>query len=229
MSGWIKLHRSLLKWEWYDDINVSRLFITLLLHANYEPSTWRGFKIMPGQIVTGLYRLSEQSGLTVQQIRTALNKLKSTNEITIKPTNKYSIISIANWCEYQSLDDEVTNNPTNEQQTNNKQSTTSKELKEVKEDIKGQLNLIEEPKVKKSTRGTRIPADWEPNEKNIEFATSKGFMNGAIQLIAEGFKDHWIAATGKGSTARDWDAKWRTWVNNKIKWDGPPKAGRDKF
>ena len=38
-EGFILLHRSMLRWEWYGDGNTARLFIHLLLTVNYRPST----------------------------------------------------------------------------------------------------------------------------------------------------------------------------------------------
>ena len=34
-GGFILLHRSILRWEWYGDLNTARLFIHLLLTVNY--------------------------------------------------------------------------------------------------------------------------------------------------------------------------------------------------
>lgn len=45
MSGWIKLHRKLLDWEWYSDTNCRLLFIHCLLKANFEDTKWRGVDI----------------------------------------------------------------------------------------------------------------------------------------------------------------------------------------
>jgi hypothetical protein len=36
MSGWIKIHRSILEWEWYEDTNTFRLFMHLILKANHK-------------------------------------------------------------------------------------------------------------------------------------------------------------------------------------------------
>jgi len=121
-DGWIKLHRKLTEWEWFDDHNTFRLFIYLLLTTNHKPKQWKGATIKTGSKLTGINSLSEHTGLSVQQIRTSLKKLKETKEITIVPTNKYSIITITNWKKYQT--DGKT--PTNNQQTNNNQSTTNK-------------------------------------------------------------------------------------------------------
>ena len=139
LLGWIKLHRQILDWEWYSDINCSRLFIHLLLTANAKDKTWKGTDIKRGQLVTSLQNLSTETGLTLQQLRTAIKKLESTNEITIKSTSKYTVVTIVNYEDYQDfgvdtnkVDNTHFNNPaTNEQQTNNKQITTTKESKKV--------------------------------------------------------------------------------------------------
>jgi hypothetical protein len=127
-TGWIKLHRSILDWEWYDDTNAVRLFLHLLLTVNYEPKNWRGIAINSGQIITSHENLGKQCGLGVQQIRTAINKLKSTGELTSQSTNNYTLITITNWQKYQD-DNKPDNNPiTDEQQTDNKRITTTKEV-----------------------------------------------------------------------------------------------------
>lgn len=139
MSGWVRLYRSIDEWEWSSNPNVLCVFIRLLVLASFEPRQWNGLGIEKGQVVISLENLAKKVGLSVQQTRTALNKLKSTNEITSQSTNKYSVITIVNYGKYQGIEEENNkqdnkqpNNPiTNEQQTNNKQITTSKECKEL--------------------------------------------------------------------------------------------------
>ena len=135
MEGWIKIHRKILDWEWYQDKYVFSVFIHLLLTANYENKRWQGIEVKQGQIITsvqslliGLNKNPKNPQITTQNIRTALTKLKSTNEITIKTTSKYTIITINKYKDYQ----EVTNKVTNNQQTTNKQLTTTKEYKNIK-------------------------------------------------------------------------------------------------
>lgn len=140
-KSFIKLHRRMLKWEWYDDINTKVLFIHLLLIANWEDKKWKGIVIKRGQVVVGRKKLSEETGLTEQQIRTSLNKLISTNEITSKTTNKYTLLTIEKYDIYQQKEEKnnTQNNQqlnqqiTNNQPTNNQQITTTKEYKENKE------------------------------------------------------------------------------------------------
>ena len=137
MAGFFKIDRRILEWEWYSDINVRLLWYHLLAIVNYKDLKWRGKVIRKGQLVTSYENLSVGSGLSVQQTRTALEKLKSTGEILINPTNKYTIITICKWGFYQNGEgvEQQSNNIqiTNEQQSNNIQITTSKESKEYKE------------------------------------------------------------------------------------------------
>ena len=144
MDGWIKLHRKLTEWEWYSDINVKTLFIHLLLTANHKDQKWKGIEIKRGQKLTSIEHLSKEIGLTYQQTRTAINKLKITGEITSKSTNKYSLISIEKYNDYQINveinNKQITSNLTNNQQSNNtqinNQVTTNKNDKNIKNEKK---------------------------------------------------------------------------------------------
>jgi len=57
-------------------------------------------------------------------VRTALTKLKSTNELTIISTSSFSVIQLNNWDKYQM---EVTSTKSNERPTKDQQSTTGEE------------------------------------------------------------------------------------------------------
>lgn len=137
MSGYIKLYRSLLDWEWYSDLNVCRLFLYCLLRANHKTEKWQGIVINAGQFVTSYENLSIETGLSVRQIRTALNKLKTTGELTNKTTSRYSMITIKNWDLYQANDKQNDKQATNKRQANDKQATTNNNEKNEK-------NIIEE-------------------------------------------------------------------------------------
>lgn len=100
-KGYIRLHRSMLNWEWYNDINVKVLFLHCLLRANYEEKEWHGISIPKGSFVTSYSSLSFETGLTYRQVRFALDKLKLTGEVAHKGQSQYSIITVKNWNEYQ--------------------------------------------------------------------------------------------------------------------------------
>jgi biotin operon repressor len=95
------------------------------LKANHQPKRWQGVEVLSGQFITSYASLSAELPMSIQQIRTAINKLKSTGEITIKTTSKYSIISITNWDDYQGINKQNNKQVTSNQQTSNKQVTTN--------------------------------------------------------------------------------------------------------
>ena len=136
MSGWICLHRKFLNWEWFNNGDMVRLFLYLLLEANYENKRWNGIVISRGQLLTGRKELAKNLNLSEQVVRTCLDRLKSTSEITIKSTNKYSIITICNYEFYNSIEYKINqqNNQqfnqqiTNNQPTDNQQITTTKQI-----------------------------------------------------------------------------------------------------
>lgn len=101
MEGWIKLHRRILDWEWFDDDATFKVFVWLLLNANREPQTWHGVPIGRGQIMTSIEKISKATNHSVRNIRTIIDRLKSTSELTIKSTNKFSIITICSYDSYQ--------------------------------------------------------------------------------------------------------------------------------
>lgn len=129
--GYIQIHRQLLNWEWYSDIPVRLTFIHLLIIANWNNSEWKGTVIKRGQVVVGRKKLSKEIGISEQQLRTSLVKLKSTQEITIKSTNKYSVVTLVKYNDYQDEKKKSTNKKTDKQPTNNQQSTTTKESNKV--------------------------------------------------------------------------------------------------
>lgn len=114
--GWIKIYRSLLDWEWFDDAETVQLFIYLLVTANYEDKKWRGMDIKRGQTVIGLEAIAKRLGSTVQKIRTRLEKMTETGTITKEATNKFTIVTICNYESYQDGEEPL-------QQSNNNQIT----------------------------------------------------------------------------------------------------------
>lgn len=133
-NGWIKIHRKLLEWEWYEDINTKVLFIHLLLTVNFEDKKWRGITIKRGQLVTSLQHLADETQLSVRQVRVALDKLIMTKEVTKFPTPRYTLVQVNNYCDYQ-VNDKVNDKlVTNKRQANDKLMTTTKEYKEIKKE-----------------------------------------------------------------------------------------------
>lgn len=108
-SGYVRIYRSFLNWEWYDDANTMRVFLHLILTANWEPKKWHGITIERGQRVYSRSKLAAELKMSERSVRTALNHLISTGEVTNQTTPQYSIITIKNYELYQQSTSETTN------------------------------------------------------------------------------------------------------------------------
>jgi hypothetical protein len=89
---------------------------------------------MPGDFIFGLNKASKETNISVQSIRTLLDFLKTSQNLTIKSTNKFSIISIVKWDTYQTEETEI-NTQTNKPLTNNQQTTNNKQEYKNKRNI----------------------------------------------------------------------------------------------
>lgn len=155
-SGFVRIYRSFLNWEWYDDANTMRVFLHLILTANWEPKKWHGKEIQRGQRVTSYASLSSELKISVKSVRTAINHLKRTGEVAILTTHEYSIITIKNYEMYQ----DVANQTANEGQTSGKAGANEgqqlKKDKESNKDKKGNRENIKE-----------IFSDYAGNDKEL--------------------------------------------------------------
>lgn len=89
----------------------------MLLLANEDDCEWLGNKIPAGGFITSIAHLAKSSGLSVKSTRTALDKLKSTNEVAIKTSTQFTLIQLNNWGLYQSIGKPIGKPEANEGQT----------------------------------------------------------------------------------------------------------------
>ena len=210
---WVKSWQSIEEWRWYKTPNMAHLWQNLIRKANWKDSEFEGVTVRRGQLIAGRKALAEQTGISEQSVRTCLERLKSTSEITIKPTSKFSIITILNYELYQSGDEETnqgTNQQSNQQLTSdqpasNQQVTTSNNNKKNK-NIKKVRNSIE---------------DARPESRDV--LLEYFFDIGLQESDAEKFYDHfesngWLV--GGKSPMKDWRAAARNWKRNKEKFGG---------
>ena len=124
--SFIKLDRKIANWGWISDPSVLVLWIHILIKANFKPNVWQGMEVGEGELITSVARLSLETGLSTQQVRTALKKLTS--------TNKYTLIHVNKWSEYQVNSNQSTSEETSRATTvATRRATTLKESKEGKE------------------------------------------------------------------------------------------------
>lgn len=195
-KGFIALQRKVLEWEWYNDIPTKTLFIHILLKANFKDKKWQGHLVKRGELITGRKQLSQETGLSEQQTKTALKKLQSTNEITIKATNRFSIITLVNYGLYQDKKEDTNqqNNQPEEQQTTNNQPTDNQQATTTKnENNNNNDNNNKKTKAKKDFFDLDIPdyvnketlKDYIDNRKALKTPVTKFSFKRLITTIKE--------------------------------------------
>lgn len=178
----------MLNWEWYGDTNVVRVFLHCLLKANYCQKNKCGMQLKRGQFITSLSELTKELHLTQQQTRTAISKLISTHEITIKATNKYTIVTVCNYESYQSSEESKQQTKQQaEQQTNNKQTTskiTNKQRtrkEEPRKEIEYNTDNIERQNIEESNTIV-LPKKFSLKEKLISDGCSEELTEAYMKI-----------------------------------------------
>lgn len=100
-NGYIKLSRSIMKWEWYKNQNTKALFLHCVLKANFAPQRFEGVEIKRGEFVTSLSSLSKETGLTISELRTAMEHLVLTGELARRKVSKFTVITVLSYDLYQ--------------------------------------------------------------------------------------------------------------------------------
>jgi hypothetical protein len=203
MTGWIKLHREIMtdSWEWHGDTNTTFLFISLILLANHKDGFCYGQKVPRGSLLTGLKKLKDKTGISIQSIRTSLNKLKSTSKLTIKTNNKHSVITINNYDLYQDTNKQTNKQLTNNQQTTNKQLTTNKNEKKVK----NEKNVKKRESISQKFPNLESIQEQDIQEISEAYQVPGAFVRSKIDDI-----ENYCESTGK--SYKNYKATLRNWV-----------------
>lgn len=193
--GYIKLWRKSLDKGWLKNFKLWWFWCWCLMKASYkECDLIVGFQtvhLMPGDFVFGLKAASKETGLSIQEIRTCVVFLKKEENLTVKSTNKFSIISIINWDIYQSEEIEI-NTQNNKQLTNKQQTTNNKQ--EYKE-LKNVKNTFIIPNIGEVSAYCLERKNYVDADKFINYYSSNGWMVGKNKM-------------------KDWKAAIRTWEAN---------------
>jgi biotin operon repressor len=161
-NGYVRDHRSLLTWGWFKDPFTAHLWEYLRLAANWEEHDFKGHCIARGQLVTSYPSMAEATGLSIQNVRTAIKHLKQTGEIEMKSYKDYSIITVVNYEKYQS-DAQEEQQSANSQLTDNQQPSNSL-LTAFQQASNSQLTTIEKSKKAKKQKGKKDIPPFPPCE-----------------------------------------------------------------
>lgn len=101
VGGWVKLHRKLLEWEWYEDAHMVHLLVHLLLTASHEVRRYKGLTIKRGQVVTTTKELAEALGTSRTSIWRRLKRLEVERFVKLEVKQKETVITICKYDSYQ--------------------------------------------------------------------------------------------------------------------------------
>lgn len=210
-AGYIKLYRSLLNWEWYDDVNTKVVFLHLLLTVSIEDSRWHGIMVKRGSRVSSYAKLAEETRLSVRQIRTAIDHLEATNEVTRTKHPKYTVFAINNYDKYQSPTSNVAESRQGSDKvaTSNRQGSDNsirkyKKVKEDKEDIEG-VTAAPSPTPPKAKNTRFVP----PTVEDVAAYCAERQNNiDAVRFVDYYTSNGWMVGKSK---MKDWKATVRNW------------------
>ena len=111
MDGWIKLHRKTIDSRCFSNDGLFKVWMWCLLKANHKKNwvsikTGRGdseVEVHPGQFIYGRKTAAKKLKMKPETVRSRMNKLKKLENITMKSTTHYTLVSIVNWDTYQDL------------------------------------------------------------------------------------------------------------------------------
>lgn len=120
--GYIKLWRKSSDSGWFKNPNLWTFWCWCLTKASHKEIDiivgYQKVHLMPGDFIFGRRSASIELGMSERTIRTNLDSLRKRKNVTIKTTNKFSIISVINWDIYQS--DKSTSDQQSDQQVTSK-------------------------------------------------------------------------------------------------------------
>ena len=226
--GWLKLHRKIVNWEWFNDDNMLRVFLFLLITANTRATKFDGVTIERGQVAISVESLRKTLNLSTQTVRTCLKRLKKTSEITTKVTrgltNHFTIVTINKFDSYQ----ERVDSGQQAGQRTAQQSNQHLHLNNKEEEI---INGVEEITPTSATEKILIENLSKDTEWHSEIMKMFGIT---LELFLKRFNEFENSCRSRGKLHKDIvDIKchfvdWLKMISNTTKNEKDKSGGSDK-
>ena len=189
LNGYVKLNRNLLDWRWYRDANTIRVFLHLLLSANFKDQPFENIIVRRGEVATSYGAIAEALHISARQARTAVTHLKVSGTVSVKQYSKFQVISIISWDLYQCA---VSGTEAVKSQAEVSQKSTNEERKEVKNILLSELSdeTMDKPRPKKVFEHEEKPyraARWLAGEIERRMSTCKPYTEKQLQTWASDF------------------------------------------
>lgn len=100
---YLKLPYSILDWGWIHDPNTFLVYIHMMLLANRKPHEYMGDTINRGELLASYDFLAKQTGLSIQNVRTAIKHLKQTNTVKHRKVSGINVFLLSDFEKHQSF------------------------------------------------------------------------------------------------------------------------------
>ncbi|MFA9191358.1 hypothetical protein AAGV28_08265 [Flavobacterium sp. FZUC8N2.13] len=140
--GYLAIMRDIKSNEYYKEPLTMRLYEHLLIDANFKDAFWKGELIKRGQKVTSVSNLSLETGLTIKQVRTALDKLIKGKYLVKKTTNKYTLLTLVEYdiITFNAIDEGK--QTANQRRTNGKPTATIEESNNINKEKSKEIERV---------------------------------------------------------------------------------------
>lgn len=206
-KGHIIVKRTIKEWGWYHNPNMLAFWVHLLVEANYKDGEWEGITIKRGQLVTSMTELAKDVGLSYQEVRTILKRLGASGEVRSRTIGKRTILTICNYDDYQSEQQDSNNIATSSQQVPNNETTSSQQAI-IEEGNKG---IIKEDSVTSGEKKKTVKRFVPPTVEEVRaYCSEHGYNIDAQRFVDYYQQGGWVY--GKAHTPmKDWKAAARQW------------------
>lgn len=120
-GGFIKVHRQITEWRFWDRPLYTQVWMHLLLKASWKDKSWKyGHEIGPGEMIISLREFAEECGIARSTLARILKDLENEGQIDRKVGHGKTIIKVLNYAKYQSSEkaewdtDDATDRSTND-------------------------------------------------------------------------------------------------------------------
>lgn len=191
--GWVSVPRSALSWEWYREPYTKDVFFHLYLIAQFKAISFKGIYLQRGQVITSIRQIAIETGISVRSVRTALNHLKTTQEVTQERHGKNTVFTVVNYDKYQQTD---TNTDTEATQKRHR-SDTHPDNKNVRTQELKNLKTLSSSKLAEEFE--KIWADYPRKEgkkdaqRHYSAARKRGVEYDIIRAGVIAYRDHCVA------------------------------------
>lgn len=234
--GYIFLSRGALEHEFFrrQEYSEFEAWVWLLTEAAWKPRSRRLGEFMVqlerGQLVASIRHMAEVWSWSKGKVERFFSRLKTETMVGTHTETGITIITICNYDRYQKAQDKNgTATKSEPGQSRDTHGDNTEEVKNLKKEIVGGAVAPDAEKKSRKRPARAMPDIFPISDAMREYADKRGYKfeigpsfaynktrPGPAQDMFTAFKNHHAA---KGSMFADWDAAWRTWVDNQVKWD----------